>query len=119
MAYAEPRHGATDGTGDHRRSERRGITSQLLSGHLLDGFVDTEVQRRAHRVAHAVETKAGVQTAEPVALDNLLDGCDRAKTGLAAQRRVASCIGGSLRAVRHQDRGLDNILGQFERACKF
>lgn len=119
MTYAEPWHGATDGTGDHRRSERRGITSQFLGGHLLDGFVDTEVQGRSHRVAHAVEMKARVQTAEPVTLDNLLDGFDRTKTGLAAQRWVASCIGGSLRAVRHQDRGLDNILGQFKRACKF
>lgn len=114
--YAEPWNGAADGTGDHRRPERRGISSEFLGSHLLHRFIDTEVKGRPHCVAHAVEAEAGVQAAESVTLDDLLDGSKGAETGLVAQRWISGCIRGSLSTVGHQDRGLDNILGQFEGA---
>lgn len=63
-----------------------------------------------------MKAEAGVQAAESMALNDLLNGFDRTETGLTAQRRVPGSVRGGLRAVGDQDRGLDDILGQFEGA---
>lgn len=85
ITYTEPRDSATDSAGNHRRPKRGLIRPQLPSSHLLHGLVHAEVQRRAHRVAHGMQTEAGVQTSKAVALNDLSDRLDGAETGLAAQ----------------------------------
>lgn len=97
--YTEPWDGTADGTGDHGRSERRLVRSQLLGGDLFHGFVDAKVQARPQSIPHRVEAKAGIQAAKSVALDDLLDGFNGAKTGLAAEGRVSGGIGGRLGAI--------------------
>lgn len=119
ITYTKPRSSAANGAGDHGRPERPLGLAQLLCSDLLRDFVHPKVHPGAQRVTHGMEMEAGVQPSDPVPPHDLLDGLERAQTRLGPERCVPRRIGGGLGTVRHQDRGLDHVLGQFERAYAF
>lgn len=59
--------------------------------------------------------KPGVKATEPIALDDLFDRFNGIQSRLIAQIRVSDRIRGRHRAVRYQNRGLNNVFGEFKR----
>lgn len=114
MPYAKPRHGATDGTGNHRTSKRRLVRPQFLCRQLLDSFVDAKIQAGSNCVAHRMEMETRVQAAKPIPANNLPDRLDCAEAWSGAQRWVPHRIGRRLGTVSDQDGCLHNVLGQFK-----
>lgn len=116
--YTEPRNRAANGAGNHGTSKRRAILAEFCRRELFDSFVDPKIQSSADGIANDVQMKAGVESTQSMALNDLANRRDSTKAWLAAERRIASGTRSGLTAIGDQNRGLHDILGEFKWACQ-
>lgn len=64
-----------------------------------------------------MEAKSSVQASQSVSFDDLVDCLNGTKARFMAQGRISRSIWGSHSSIRHQNRGLNHVLGEFKRAC--
>lgn len=83
---------------------------------MLHRLVDPKIQTRSEGVAQGVQVESGVQATKSIPLNDLSDRLNGAETGLTTQRWVSHRIRGGLSPVGNQDRGLNDIFGQFKGA---